>query len=183
MDTQKWSLLLKVLDSGSISAAAAQSNYTISGISRMIANLEQEVGFPLLVRNNRGVGPTDECELLLNDIRTLLHDEEQITQRIANINGLQIGTLTIGTAYSSSYPLLTKQIVRFVQQYPRINIKMLWGYNDELCHAVEERKMISVLLANLLRICYGLFCSKKKWLRWFLPILHTPIRIESRCPF
>ena len=68
MDTQKWSLLLKVLDSGSISAAAAQSNYTISGISRMIANLEQEVGFPLLVRNNRGVGPTDECELLLNDI-------------------------------------------------------------------------------------------------------------------
>ena len=88
MDTQKWSLLLKVLDSGSISAAAAQSNYTISGISRMIANLEQEVGFPLLVRNNRGVGPTDECELLLNDIRTLLHDEEQITQRIANINGL-----------------------------------------------------------------------------------------------
>lgn len=83
MDTQKWSLLLKVLDSGSISAAAAQSNYTISGISRMIANLEQEVGFPLLVRNNRGVGPTDECELLLNDIRTLLHDEEQITQRIA----------------------------------------------------------------------------------------------------
>lgn len=65
MDTQKWSLLLKVLDSGSISAAAAQSNYTISGISRMIANLEQEVGFPLLVRNNRGVGPTDECELLL----------------------------------------------------------------------------------------------------------------------
>lgn len=141
MDTQKWSLLLKVLDSGSISAAAAQSNYTISGISRMIANLEQEVGFPLLVRNNRGVGPTDECELLLNDIRTLLHDEEQITQRIANINGLQIGTLTIGTAYSSSYPLLTKQIVRFVQQYPRINIKMLWGYNDELCHAVEERKM------------------------------------------
>ena len=108
MDTQKWSLLLKVLDSGSISAAAAQSNYTISGISRMIANLEQEVGFPLLVRNNRGVGPTDECELLLNDIRTLLHDEEQITQRIANINGLQIGTLTIGILSSKFSKNLSK---------------------------------------------------------------------------
>lgn len=141
MDTQKWSLLLKVLDSGSISAAAAQSNYTISGISRMIASLEEEVGFRLLNRNNRGVCPTAECELLLNDVRTLLHDEEQITQRIANISGLQIGTLTIGTAYSSSYPLLTKQIVRFVQQYPHIKIKMLWGYNDELCQAVEEHKM------------------------------------------
>ena len=141
MDTQKWSLLLKVLDTGSISAAAAQSNYTISGISRMIASLEQEVGFPLLVRNNRGVAPTDECELLVNDIRVLLHDEEQITQKIANINGLQIGTLTIGTAYSSSYPLLTKQIVRFVQQYPHINIQMLWGFNDELCRAVEDRKV------------------------------------------
>ncbi len=183
MDTQKWSLLLKVLDSGSISAAAAQSNYTISGISRMIANLEQEVGFPLLVRNNRGVGPTDECELLLNDIRTLLHDEEQITQRIANINGLQIGTLTIGTAYSSSYPLLTKQIVRFVQQYPRINIKMLWGYNDELCHAVEERKMDICVVSKPTPDMLWFILQQEKWLRWFLPILHTPIRIESRCPF
>ena len=141
MDSQKWALLLKIIDAGSISAAATQSNYTISGISRIIAGLEQEVGFPLLVRNSRGVEPTKECELLIGDIRTFLHDHEQLTQKIANINGLQIGTLTIGTAYSSSYPLLTDQIVRFVQQYPNIKIEMLWGYNEELCHAVAERKM------------------------------------------
>lgn len=141
MDSQKWALLLKIIDAGSISAASTQSNYTISGISRIIAGLEQEVGFPLLVRNSRGVEPTKECELLIGDIRTLLHDHEQLTQKIANINGLGIGTLTIGTAYSSSYPLLTDQIVRFVQQYPNIKIEMLWGYNEELCHAVAERKM------------------------------------------
>ena len=31
--------------------------------------------------------------------------------------------------------------MRFVQQYPNIKIEMLWGYNEELCHAVAERKM------------------------------------------
>ena len=152
MDSQKWALLLKIIDAGSISAAATQSNYTISGISRIIAGLEQEVGFPLLVRNSRGVEPTKECELLIGDIRTFLHDHEQLTQKIANINGLQIGTLTIGTAYSSSYPLLTEQIVRFVQQYPNIKIEMLWGvskpHSDMLWYMLQQEEMVAVVSAN-----------------------------------
>ena len=35
--------------------------YTASGISRMMAALEEETGFPLLIRSRTGVIPTEEC--------------------------------------------------------------------------------------------------------------------------
>ena len=123
MNGEKWRILVNAVDSGSMAAVAAQTNYTTSGVSRIITTLEEEIGFPLLVRHHRGVTPTNECRLLLPDVRAFLHAEEKLKQQVAQLNGLEIGSLTIGTAYSSSYPLLTKQVVKFVERYP--NIKCL----------------------------------------------------------
>lgn len=50
MDTEKCRALLAVLEAGSLSAAAEKLDYTPSGLSRMMAALEQELGFPLLSR-------------------------------------------------------------------------------------------------------------------------------------
>ena len=58
MDTEKCRALLAVLEAGSLSAAAEKLDYTPSGLSRMMAALEQELGFPLLSRSHSGVQPT-----------------------------------------------------------------------------------------------------------------------------
>lgn len=141
MNTEKWEILLKAIDSGSLSAAAAENNYTTSGVSRIITTLEEEIGFPLLIRRHQGVAPTPECKLLLQEVRNLLHAQANLTQKVAQLNGLAVGNLSIGTAYSSSYPMLTRQVVQFVQQYPDIKVEVLWGCNSELRQAVQERRM------------------------------------------
>ena len=61
MDTEKCRALLAVLEAGSLSAAAEKLDYTPSGLSRMMAALEQELGFPLLSRSHNGVQPTRAC--------------------------------------------------------------------------------------------------------------------------
>ena len=61
MDTEKCRALLAVLEAGSLSAAAEKLDYTPSGLSRMMAALEQELGFPLLSRSHNGVQPTPAC--------------------------------------------------------------------------------------------------------------------------
>lgn len=141
MDTEKWAVLLQSIDTGSLSKVAKQMNYTTSGISRIIASLEKEVGFSLLIRNNRGVIPTRECQIMLPDIRNLVHTERLIQQQVSQINGLDIGSLTIGTAYSSSYPILTNRVVTFVKHYPNIKVNILWGFSAELRQAVMERRI------------------------------------------
>ena len=59
MDTERLNVLLHTIEEGSLTAAAERLGYTTSGVSRMMAALEEETGFPLLVRSRSGVVPTD----------------------------------------------------------------------------------------------------------------------------
>ena len=54
MDVEKARALICVVEEKSISAAANKMGYTPSGISRMMTSLEEELGFPLLIRKKEG---------------------------------------------------------------------------------------------------------------------------------
>lgn len=69
MDTERWQILLRAIDRGSLRAAADEMDVTVSGISRSVATLEKELGFSLLHRAKSGVQPTEECRQLLPAVR------------------------------------------------------------------------------------------------------------------
>ena len=58
MDALKCRAFLATAELGSMSAAAESLGYTQSGITRMIRSLEEELGFPLFVREKAGVALT-----------------------------------------------------------------------------------------------------------------------------
>ena len=55
MQIIQYEVLLKVLESGTLTSAAEELGYSQSGLTRMLNSLEAELGFPLLVRDRRGV--------------------------------------------------------------------------------------------------------------------------------
>ena len=55
----RYEIFLKVCETGSFSKAAEALNYTQSGISQMMATLEEELEVQLFARVNRGVTLTD----------------------------------------------------------------------------------------------------------------------------
>ena len=71
MDTRKCQVLLKVLECGSMAGAAEIFGYDPSGISRMIASMERETGFALLVRGKNGLSLTKGGERLLPVIQEI----------------------------------------------------------------------------------------------------------------
>jgi DNA-binding transcriptional LysR family regulator len=141
MDTEKLRLLLLVIEYQSITAAAQKSGYTPSGISRMIVSLENVYGFPLLIRKHEGVEPTEACRSLLPEIREILYHEELLSQRAGEIRGISVGTVTIGSAYSSSFPALKKIITGFNKKYPGITFHVTSGFSTDLCAELSERML------------------------------------------
>lgn len=99
MDTEKCRALLAVLEAGSLSAAAEKLDYTPSGLSRMMAALEQELGFPLLSRSHSGVQPTRACRTLLPTLRELTHWSGLLDAQAAEIRGVETGTIAVGCVY------------------------------------------------------------------------------------
>ena len=65
METKKWEALLTAVELGSFTRAAERLGYTQSGLTHMMHALEKEVGFPLLIRDKKGVRPTADGETVL----------------------------------------------------------------------------------------------------------------------
>lgn len=140
MDTEKISALLRALELGSLSAGAEALGYTPSGMSRMMASLETEVGFPLLIRSRDGLRPTRECETLLPHFR-MLNDEASRAGHIADaLRGLESGNVYVGTPYPAFFQRLSRLMATFSELHPGIHIGLLEGMSTELAERVSRRE-------------------------------------------
>ncbi len=141
MDSVKCRALLEVLERKSISDAARRLGYTPSGISRIIDSLEEEVGFPLIIRNRANIEPTTDCETILPAMKELSFWARQITQLSEQIGGVKTGFIRIGTSYRTYYPWLTHMIVKFSQSYPQVKFSISEASSSELLLAMQEHKI------------------------------------------
>lgn len=78
MDTGRYEIFLRILETGSLTAAGEETGYSPSGITRMMDSLEKEMGFPLLSRSSRGIHLTREGEALLPFIRNMVRAGEAV---------------------------------------------------------------------------------------------------------
>ena len=141
MDTEKYKALICAIDTGSLTAAAEQLGYTPSGISRSVASVEEQFGFPLLVRAKSGVTPTEECTQLLPLIRSLLHIQDQLQQTADRICSLETGSITVGTAYPIYDQILSKGIVAFRKIHPNISIRLIEGTSSALSSQLNQHAL------------------------------------------
>ena len=83
LDLQTLRLFAAVCEQRSIARVAEQESIVGSAISKRLAQLEDTVGTPLLLRKRRGVVPTPAGETLLEHARTMLASVGQIERDMA----------------------------------------------------------------------------------------------------
>ena len=131
MNLAKYQALLSVVESGSLTAAAAQLGLTQSAVSHSINSLEEELGFAVIKRSRAGVRLTNEGERLLPAVRGLLNSAEQLNQVTASIRGLDSGLVRIGAFTSVAVHWLPGVLKEFQRDYPRVDFRLLNGdYHD-----------------------------------------------------
>lgn len=102
MSITKYQVFLSTVELGSLTKTAEALNLTQSGVSHAIASLEEEFGFLLLIRDRAGIRLTSNGERLLRYVRDILQANERLKQEVAAINGLETGTVRIGSFVSVS---------------------------------------------------------------------------------
>ena len=102
-----------VVELGGLTKAGEALGLTQSAVSHAIASLESEWGFSILNRGRSGIKLTSNGEHVLKYIREMLKWNEEMHQEIANINGLEIGTVRIGTFSSVSAQWLPEILKNF----------------------------------------------------------------------
>lgn len=131
MDIKKYEIFLRVVEEGSLTRAAAALNCTQSAVSHGLISLEQELGFPLLRRSRAGVRLTEEGERILPAVRSVMNAMEQLRQVASGVQGLETGTVRIGTFTSVAVHWLPGMIKTFRRDYPGVDFRIMSGdYHD-----------------------------------------------------
>ena len=138
---QKYLAFVKTVETGSFTRAALVLNYTQSSVSKMIADLEKEWGFPLLERSRNGVQLTACGEQVLPYARALLADYRQLAGFVDELNGVQTGTVRVGTFASVAIHWLPNIVAAFQKDYPGIEYELLLGDYAEVERWLEEGRI------------------------------------------
>ncbi len=129
---QKYIAFAETIKHGSFTKAAEHLNYSQSGISRMIADLEKEWNITLLERNKSGIKPTSDGLKLLPYIQNICSDFENLKTEIDQLSGLESGLIRIGTFSSVATHWLPNIIKEFQKDYPNIDYELLLGDYTEI---------------------------------------------------
>lgn len=140
MDSEKCRALIRTIELGSLSAAADELGYTPSGISRMMASLETEMGFKLLIRSRDGVTMTRGCEHMMPLFQRLADDYLLARDTANSIAGVETGEIYVGTPYPSFFRPLSQLISDFCTKYPGVHVSIIEGMSTELAYRVENHQ-------------------------------------------
>lgn len=151
----RYEIFLKVCETGSFSKAAEALNYTQSGISQMMAGLEEELGVQLFARAKKGVMLTDNGRQLIPYIQEMVNQKDKLRQAAFNINNKVEGKLRIGS-FSSVTALWMPDVIHFFREnYPQVEVQIFDGNYDEIrdwiIHGQVDCGFLSSIVADDLK--------------------------------
>jgi len=165
-------LFLRVLDLGSISAAARSLDLSVAVASQRLKRLEKQLGVRLLHRTTRQLHPTPEGLLLAGQGRALVEELEVLTDGLRQGGARVAGTLrmTVSSAFGRLYisPLLPE----FLSRYPEVRVSVdLSDQNADLVSAgldlairigtLDDSSLVARKLATNRRV----LCASPDYLR------------------
>ena len=131
MSIRKYEAFAKTAELNSLTKAADALGYTQSGISHMLGSLEQELGFPLLLRNRSGVKLTSAGEKLLPEINALLKKLREVEALAGSLAEGDTGEVRVGAFTSVAVNWLPGILKEYQKTHPRVEIRMFNGdYHD-----------------------------------------------------
>jgi len=132
MNIQKFMAFVKTVEYGSFTRTAEVLNYSQSGISRMINDLEKEWRVSLLERGRAGIRLTSDGLKLLPFAQSVCNEYQKLQAQVDELNGLQSGLLRIGTFSSVATHWLPNIIKEFRKDYPNMEYELLLGDYTEI---------------------------------------------------
>ncbi|MFD0979083.1 LysR substrate-binding domain-containing protein [Tropicimonas aquimaris] len=111
-----------VMRHGSVTAAAQALNVSQPAVSRLVADLEASLGFPLLLRTGARVQPTAEAYEFFPEVERMFYGLDRLAQVADEIRTLQRATLRVASMPMVSFEIIPLAVARFTAAHAGIGI-------------------------------------------------------------
>ncbi|WP_160893693.1 LysR family transcriptional regulator [Pseudooceanicola albus] len=141
IDPRHLRILLAVSRSGSFTAAAEELNMSQPAVSIAIAQLEDRVGLPLVIRDRKGAVPTPAGEVLLRRARTIETVLERAAQEVALHHHRIEGPLLIGGTPGALMSLVPPVMARLGAEGLHLPVSLREVRDEDLAGLLRGRRI------------------------------------------
>jgi DNA-binding transcriptional LysR family regulator len=146
-DLNAMALFVRVVEVGSMSAAARLLNLPKSTISRRIALLEHELNATLLHRSTRSLSLTDTGRIYHERARPIILEAQQAELEIRSRHSRAVGIVRISATTGFGQKILAPVICELLRDEPELKIDL--RLTDERLNIIEDGLDLAVRMGTL----------------------------------
>lgn len=120
MSISKYRAFIQVVETGSLTRAAKNLGYSQPGVSHMMDSLENEMGFPLLIRSKDRIVPTENGKKVLYYCYQIIKNENYLQETVSSIHGVLEGDIRLGAYCSLMSDFVPRAVRSFTGVYSNI---------------------------------------------------------------
>ncbi|HYZ34861.1 MAG TPA: LysR family transcriptional regulator [Crenalkalicoccus sp.] len=144
---QQLSVFRRVVETGNVTRAARDLAMSQPNVSRILGELEERLGVPLLNRSPRGLTVTEAGQAFYSDALRILDQLDEAEARARGSTGALAGHIRLACA-SSFFTLVVLPWVRdFLMEHPQVSIEALLG--DRSTDLVEQGADLAIRVGPL----------------------------------
>jgi DNA-binding transcriptional LysR family regulator len=136
MNLRQCEVFRSVMEAGTVTAAAERLHVTQPAVSKMLAQLERDLGFRAFLRDRRRLIPTPEARALYHEVERAFVSLDYLTRFARDLKGLRQGHIVVGATHAISVGWLPGLVAEFLQQHPGLSMSLETMDSPRIAHAV-----------------------------------------------
>jgi DNA-binding transcriptional LysR family regulator len=138
---------VRVVETGSFSAAARALNLGQPAVSKTVAQLEMRLGVRLLMRSTRGLSPTEAGQSFYDRARRAIEEAGEAELAARGAGASLAGRLRISAAVTFARLHIIPRLPRFLATHPGLTMDVV--LDDRVIDPVEEGVDIALRMGSL----------------------------------
>ncbi len=127
---------VRIVESGSLSAAARQLDTTQATVSRRLQSLEALLGAKLLLRTTHAMKLTDDGERCYQHARRVIDAWATLEDELSQAGDEPVGMLRVRAPHAFGQEQLLTPLTHFLGQHPHLSVE--WLLNDKTVDFLSE---------------------------------------------
>ena len=147
LDLDGMALFVRIVETGSLSAAGRALGLPKATISRRLVQLEALIGTPLLARSTRALSLTDAGKRFFERVQPIVHEAEAAQSETMSANTEPSGILRLTAPIIFGEVVVAPGLVQFLQRYPKIQADL--HFSDERVNIIAEGFDLAIRMGQI----------------------------------
>jgi LysR family nitrogen assimilation transcriptional regulator len=148
MEIRQLRYFVRIADLGSVSRAAEALHVAQPALSQQIAQLESELGQPLLVRRSTGVRVTEQGEVFYRHAQRILKELADLPGAVQQAGSQPCGTVALGLPQSTAAHFAMPLLAALRERHPAIEVEFFDEISGNLLQGVARGRLDMAVLVN-----------------------------------